>query len=350
MSNQQPSSEAFMNDLRKMIRAAREALVHVLDTTAEDRVLVVTDEATRLIGEAFARAAEEIGARSEMVLLPESERPLEEPTADMLSALGPCTVVINAFVARSEETPFRIRWIRAVLEGHKRRLGHAPGITPDMMISGPMNIDYAELVRNAEAAIRAFDNAATVHITAPAGTDIELNIEDRPFQSDVHITTEHFGNLPCGEIWCAPVEDGANGVIVCDGSIGDLGKVPAPLRIEVKEGRIVNLQSDDASLVEKVWELSHVDDEASVVGELGIGLNPGARITGNLLEDEKAFRTAHIAFGNNEDMIGGRNRSKTHRDFLFHRPTIEVTYKDGSRRTLMRDGELILPSDSAGTS
>ncbi len=345
MSDQQLDSQRFVEDFQKMVHAAREALIHVLDTTASDRVLVVTDEASRVVGEAFARAAEAIGANSEMVLLPESERPLQEPTPAMLSALRPCTVVINAFSARSEETPFRIRWIRAVLEGHKRRLGHAPGITPDMMISGPMNIDYGELVRNANAAIRAFENAVSVRVTAPAGTDIELNIEGRPFQSDVHITTEHFGNLPCGEIWCAPVEDGANGVIVCDGSIGDLGKVPAPLRIEVKDGRIVNLQSDDADLVEKVWELSHIDEEASVVGELGIGLNPGARITGNLLEDEKAFRTAHIAFGNNEDMIGGRNRSKTHRDFLFHRPTIEVTYKDGRKRVLMRDGNLTLPNE-----
>lgn len=343
MNDEQLDSRRFVDDLQKMVRAAKEALVHVLDTTANDRVLVVTDEASRVVGEAFARAAETIGASSEMVLLPESERPLHEPTQNMLSALGPCTVVINAFSARSEETPFRIRWIKAVLEGHKRRLGHAPGITPEMMISGPMNIDYAELLQNAEAAIRAFENATSVYITAPAGTEIEINIEGRPFQSDVHITTEHFGNLPCGEIWCAPVENGANGVIVCDGSIGDLGKVPSPLRIEVRNGRIVNIQSDDANLVEKVWELSHVDDQASVIGELGIGLNPGARITGNLLEDEKAFRTAHVAFGNNEDMIGGQNRSKTHRDFLFHRPTIEVTYKDGSKRVLMRDGNLTLP-------
>ncbi len=36
---------------------------------------------------------------------------------------------------------------------------------------------------------------------------------------------------------------------------------------------------------------------AAVVGELGIGLNPRARLTGNLLEDEKGGKTAHIALG-----------------------------------------------------
>ncbi|MHC4942808.1 MAG: hypothetical protein ACYTG7_07280 [Planctomycetota bacterium] len=40
-------------------------------------------------------------------------------------------------------------------------------------------------------------------------------------------------------------------------------------------------------------------------------------------------------------MPGGRNRSKTHRDFLFYKPTFEVTFKDGSKRVLIRNGEFV---------
>jgi len=60
-----------------------------------------------------------------------------------------------------------------------------------------------------------------------------------------------------------------------------------------------------------------LDEEARIIGELGIGLNPGAKLSGILLEDEKALKTAHIAFGNNENMDGVQNKSITHRDFLF---------------------------------
>ncbi|MBU2564903.1 MAG: aminopeptidase, partial [Candidatus Thermoplasmatota archaeon] len=144
-----------------------------------------------------------------------------------------------------------------------------------------------------------------------------------------------------GEIWCAPVENRANGVIITDGSIGDIGQVKKPLRIEVKDGKIVSLQSDDSELVEKIKELTSVDEMASVIGELGIGLNPNARITGNLLEDEKAGKTAHIAFGNNEEMPNGENNSKTHRDFLFYKPTLKVTYKDGTEKIVIKDGDVI---------
>lgn len=83
-----------------------------------------------------------------------------------------------------------------------------------------------------------------------------------------------------------------------------------------------------------------MDEMASMIGELGIGLNPNARLTGNLLEDEKAFRTVHIAFGNNQDMPGGKNSSKTHRDYLIKQPTLTVTYQDGSQKVLIKDGEL----------
>ena len=108
--------------------------------------------------------------------------------------------------------------------------------------------------------------------------------------------------------------------------------------MHVEEGRLKKIKSEDTDLVEKIKEFSAADDMAGVIGELGIGINPKARLTGNLLEDEKAYRTAHIAFGNNEEMPGGQNRSKVHRDYLFHNPTMSVTYSDGSQRVLIKEG------------
>ena len=35
----------------------------------------------------------------------------------------------------------------------------------------------------------------------------------------------------------------ADGVIVCDGSIGDVGQVSSPLKIKVKDGKIVAMES-----------------------------------------------------------------------------------------------------------
>jgi leucyl aminopeptidase (aminopeptidase T) len=324
-----------------MIEAAQKAMIHVMDLRREDRVLVVTDDPTRAIGDAFFKAAETYGCKVELHVLPERDRPLAEVSPEMAALLEGKDAVINAFKGFSEETPFRVKWIDRITESKKIRLGHCPGITKSMMTEGPMNVDYRAMVKTADRLMKAFENAKSVHITAPAGTDIVVGIEDRGFLTDVHITAEHAGNLPCGEIFCAPEETEADGVLVIDGSFGDVGNVPKPLRITVKAGRADSFESEDPELVAQVEKLTGIDEEARVIGELGIGLNPGAKLTGNLLEDEKAFRTAHIAFGNNKDMPGGRNRSQTHRDFLFYDPTMKVTYKDGSKRTLIDKGQIL---------
>ena len=329
-----------MTDKEQMVQAAKSAMTYVMDVNEKDAVLVVTDEARKSIGEAFAEAAKQLGCTVDFYLLPEDQRPLSEVPQEMKQMLEGKTVVINAFTGKAEETPFRIKWIKSVLATGRIRLGHAPGITEDMMLHGPMNIDYPMMMNLVDRMLKALEGAKTAHITSPGGTDLHLNIEDRPFETDVHITTEHFGNLPAGEIWCAPVETDAHGVLVCDGSIGDLGMVTSPVRMTIRNGKIESIECEDKELLKKLNEVLYVDEEAHVIGEFGIGLNPGARITGNLLEDEKAFRTIHIAFGNNEEMAGGQNRSQTHRDFLVKDPTVTITYKDGRQETLIRDGEI----------
>ena len=75
------------------------------------------------------------------------------------------------------------------------------------------------------------------------------------------------------------------------------------------------------------------------IGELGIGLNPAATITGNMLEDEKAFHTCHFAIGENYDNDAP---SLIHLDGVVREPTIVLTYSDGTSRTILQDGALQL--------
>jgi hypothetical protein len=326
-----------------MVEGAKNALKVVLSLTAFESMLIVTDEHKLPIATAFERGGTELGASVRTYVLPEDQRPLSEVPEEIISKLEHCSsggVIINAFEANSIETPFRIKLIKKEL-ATQSRVGHAPGITMGMMTKGPMTVDWSQIAENVDNLMAKFKDAVSVHITAPAGTDITLGIAERPFDTDVRIKAGAFGNLPAGEIWCGPIENKADGIIVCDGSIGDIGQVKKTLKLEVKAGKIVALESEDTELVDKIKELTTVDDMASVVGELGIGLNPRARLTGNLLEDEKAGKTAHIAFGNNTEMTNGQNTSKTHRDFLFYNPTFEVEYSDGSKKIIIKDGEIV---------
>ena len=330
-----------MNKYKKMINSAQKVMVHAMNLNKNDSVLVITDNFTRKVGESFYKAAIDYGSTAKLYFLPKKMRPLLEIPKEMKEDLEGVTIVINAFKGLAEETPFRIKWVKPILATKSIRVGHGPSITEDMLIDGPMNVDYDLMAEKAENLIKDFEMVEKTHITAPAGTNIILHIRDRAFSNDTKITKEpYFINLPCGEIWCGPIESKGDGIIVCDGSIGDIGKVKKPLRISVKNGRIIDLQCDDQKLVKRVEKLINLDEQARVIGELGIGLNPGAKLRGILLEDEKAIKTAHIAFGNNTDMVGGQNKSITHRDFLFYKPTIKVTYQDGSTKILMKNGDL----------
>ena len=77
---------------------------------------------------------------------------------------------------------------------------------------------------------------------------------------------------------------------------------------------------------------------ARALGELGIGVNPAAFISGNMLIDEKAFETCHIAIGSNYDEDA---RALIHLDGVLLKPTITVFFADGATQMLLDCGRII---------
>jgi leucyl aminopeptidase (aminopeptidase T) len=227
---------------RQMSENAARALRTLLQVGSGCTVLVVTDPPTRSIGQAFLEAARQLDAAATLYELP-AIRPILAVPPDLEALLEshrpavPDLVFLNILAGIAEEAPMRVALIerQTALGG---RVGHAPGIDAGMMTEGPMSADYAALAAAADALMGRFDQADSARLTAPGGTDLVLGIRGRAFQSDLAIRNGAMGNLPAGEIWCAPVEDDADGVIVCDGSIGGLGKVEQPLRLEVRRGRL----------------------------------------------------------------------------------------------------------------
>jgi leucyl aminopeptidase (aminopeptidase T) len=315
----------------------RDALKEVMGIRKGETALIIHDSYAQQVGDITREALQLEGVKVETYRLPESGRPLQKIPDDLARLVGTLRpdLFFNQFEGFCEETPFRIALLNAEQDAGGR-IGHSPDITMGM-IEGPMTADFGAMKKAAARLKKRFLGVKTVRLVAPSGTDVTFDIAGRAFVDDITIRHGHVGNLPSGEIWCAPHECSMNGTIVCDGSIGDLGQVPGPLGICVNGGRVTGLKSADMALADSVRQLLGVDDEASLAGEFGIGLNEKARITGLLLEDEKAYGTVHIAFGGNQDMPGGRNKSCTHRDFLIRSPSI-ILAETGEY--VMRDGVL----------
>jgi leucyl aminopeptidase (aminopeptidase T) len=200
--------------------------------------------------------------------------------------------------------------------------------------------DHRQMQTFAQKLMRKLGQAVKVKITNPAGTDLALSVEGRPFFTDTLIDWKlrKWMNLPTGEVIVAPVEDSLEGALMCDMAIGGIGKIDNPVNIKVQRGRVEGSSSKDRGTLKRVKESLNMDEWSNVVGEFAFGINPKARFAEEFLEAEKMLGTIHIAFGNNSDMPSGKNQSKNHMDFLVSKPTVSVFNKNGSKTSILVDG------------
>ena len=172
-----------------------------------------------------------------------------------------------------------------------------------------------------------------VHITAP-GTDIKLNVSGRKF-------IPCFGerNMPDGEFFTGPVEDGVDGEVAFSFPAVYGGREVAGVRFKFDGGKIVDASAERGE--EYLIQMLDTDDGARRLGELGIGTNYGiATGTKEILLDEKIGGTVHMAIGQSYPETGGVNESAVHWDMvcdLRQGGRIEV---DGTE--LQKDGKFVV--------
>ena len=299
-----------------------------MNVKPDESVLVVTDTKRLKIAEAFAYAATSLGAQT-VVAVMEPAKQIGEPPKAVAEAMKAVDVVLLPTSTSLSHTDAR-------REATKRgvRIASMPGITEDMMSIGGLTADYKQIAKLTNKVARILEKGETVKITTPSGTDLTMSIKGRPPLKDTGLYHKKgdWGNLPAGEACLAPVEGTTQGTLVID-SMSTI--VTQPLKITVKNGWARKFVGPDAAKLEA--RLKAADKNAYNIGELGIGTNPKARVTGAVLEDEKVLGTVHIALGDNTSYVGGQTKSKIHLDGILFKPTVWV-----NKRQLMRDGELLI--------
>ena len=171
---------------------------------------------------------------------------------------------------------------------------------------------------------RRLSRGKKIEVYTDKGTHLVMSLGKRKGFSDdgLYTRTGAFGNLPAGEACIAPEEGKTNGCLVVDGSAPLVGRIKRPIKIMIKDGFAQHIPlAKIASLIRPLGR------RAKNIAEFGIGLNPKAKITGNVLEDEKATQTAHLAIGASIS-FGGKVSCPCHLDFVFLNPVIFI---DGKR-------------------
>jgi leucyl aminopeptidase (aminopeptidase T) len=256
-------------------------------------------------------------------------------------------IILNFLRGPGEETPFRIELVQLETR-RKKRLGHCPGTSLDMLTDGALALTVEEhraLQDLANKLIQVMQGTIELHLTTPAGTDCSIGVEGRTWYTETRINWEtmKWMNLPTGETLVGPEETKWDGVLVCDFAMGGYpGVIPSPLTLNVKAGRVESVSCDHKEAREYVESTIATDDWAKHIGEFAFGLNEKARLHEEFVETEK-LKTVHIAVGRNLDYPGHTmNASKTHLDFLMKDPTVIAKYSDGSEKTIMKDGKYLV--------
>lgn len=307
---------------------AKRMMVSCLNVRAGEQVLIITDDKKLPIGTALYNAAQDLGAEALLMTMTPRQVSGEEPPAAVAAAMKAADVVIAPMATSITHT-------RAKIEAAKAgaRVATMPNITEDMFSQGAMTADYDQVMDLTLRVTELLTKAATARIEKD-GCVLTLDLTGRPGIPSPGVYREkgQSGNLPSGEAYIAPLEDGSNGEMVIDGSMVGLGKLDEPLRVRVEGGKLKEITGPGA---EKLGILLANDRNATLC-ELGIGTNHAARVTGIILEDEKAYHTVHIAFGTN---IGfqGTNKADCHIDGVILNPTL---YLDD--QLILKDGEFVI--------
>lgn len=360
---------------RSLVRSARAAVNDVLAVKRDERVLIVSNpgQDVREISMAIFDACLAVDAAPSLMFQREKGQFdfAEEEVIKAMSALP------DVLISMSKDRLGKDRWgmkkgykgkrrydhiFDVLFEEKKARAFWSPGTTREMF-TRTVPIDYSRLRKDCAGVVKALTGAQAVRVTAPGGTNITIGARGRKGRPDNGSFRKpgQGGNLPSGEVYFSPELGTAGGVIAFDGSIvlhaGEV-VIRRPIVTEIKEGFITSISGgaeaikleESVRLGERKARESGKRGELSAelarkyarnarsIGELGIGLNRKARITANMLEDEKVYGTCHFAIGSNYD---GDAEALIHLDGLVKKPTITVLGPSGREKELMMAGKLV---------
>lgn len=230
------------------------------------------------------------------------------------------------------------------------------GMTLEMFQSGAVTEDQRQMATRLHyVAKNVFGKGAKVcHVTSKYGTDLTYSVENRifipkiPDDSYVPYKITDFGRnkkvpfirflYPNGECNVPPVEGSANGTLVIDLCMHQLGRLKDPIALTIKDGRVTKIEGGADAFTLRTYLERYGDENAYICpAEASVGINSKAIIRGVQREDKNILGSMHFGLGTNVD-VGGTIHSNIHMDGVILEPTL---YVDGAKR--IEHGRFLVP-------
>ncbi|GAB6178688.1 aminopeptidase [Desulfotomaculum defluvii] len=284
----QRAADVLMKDMFQL--KSGETIVITADTESDERVVNAAASSAFALGAKpmviWLAAPQGVGKAADHLL------PVEA-LAGALSHADAWVEFNNQWLLYS--TPFEI-----AMEKNKRlRYICLVGMDVDMMVRVVGRVDAKALSVFQHKVTERTARAKKMRITTPVGMDLEFEfVPTRNIICDDGDVSQPGVHMLGGQISFFPDFDSINGTLVFDGSlVPPCGLLKEPVVLKVEKGIVTDISGGPQAMEFKAWLESFDDPNMFRVAHGCYGFNPGAKLTGNILEDERVWGCTEWGLG-----------------------------------------------------
>ena len=286
----------------ELANAARRLAEDMLGLKPGETFVITADtESDMSVVEATASAAFAAGAKPMVIAYP---APLGVGKA--ADPMLPVDSIAGALAHADAWVEFNNKWMlystpfeRAMAENGKLRYLCLVGMDADMMTRLIGRVDQGRLSAFLRSVADITEAAESMRITTPAGCDLEfeLNRKNKLSCDDGEAKAPGIYMLG-GQICFVPKLSSINGQLVFEGSISPVpGVIGEPVVMAVEKGVVREIMGGAAAEAFRGWLEGFGDPAMFRLAHGCYGLNPGAKVTGNVLEDERVWGATEWGLG-----------------------------------------------------
>ncbi len=313
---------------------ARVLVEDSLNVQSGEDVLIVSDSSTSSkIVEMLGQKAIERGARLTTCIIEPTGRQGAEPPPPVAAAMKAANAILMP-------TLYSITHTNARKEANATgaRIASLPGVKESVFTEGSLNINIFEIAQSVHKITELLKQARSARITSESGTDIRFELTGRDPVEQTGICHEPgtWGVLPSLETAVLPAEGTAEGTWVIDGVVVPGGMVKEHVKVTFSKGRVMRIEGGEEAKALREFLEKYNDPRVYDLVEVGIGMNPKAKMGRSMGEDEAEYGTMHLGIGDGTS-FGSSYKAPVHCDIVIRDPVFEL---DG--KVILRNRSLLI--------
>jgi len=300
----------------ELVAAANKLVTEVRPVRPGQQVLITVDSAgDDRVARATAGAVLAVGGVPTLISYPTLPEPMCEPPRPLAQAALGADIWFDFAVAYQLYSP---AFHAALAKGCIYIC--LTGMDVDMMVRTIGRVPSAPLEAMAERLYRLSQEAKTIRVTSPAGTDLLMTVDPKGDPYWDKRPENGYAQMLGGQSWPQVFRESFQGTLVYDGAIwppAEIGILRSSVSMTIKDGYVIAIEGGVEARTYDRWLRGFPESAAMLMDHACYGFNPGVtRTSGRILEDERVFGCMQFGIGATE--LG----STIHSDGVVLNPSI----------------------------